>query len=81
MHDLLFADLGSGHGCEGVGGSENRLVVNHWLRSHHWYPTHLTHLGRDLKRETEKQNKNEKQRKTARPKREHEMGFYSSTKA
>ncbi len=43
--------LGSRHGCEGVGGSENRLVVHHWLRSHHWYPAHLTHLGRDLERE------------------------------
>lgn len=40
--------LGSGDGCERVGGSENRLVVHHRLRSHHWYPTHLTHLGRDL---------------------------------
>lgn len=42
------ADLGSWHGREGVGGSENRLVVHHGLGSHHWYSAHLTHLGGDL---------------------------------
>lgn len=42
------ADLGSWHGREGVGGSENGLVVHHGLGCHHWYSAHLTHLGRDL---------------------------------
>lgn len=40
--------LGSWHGREGVGGSENRLVVHHGLGGHHWYPAHLTHLGGNL---------------------------------
>lgn len=46
------ADLGSWHGREGVGGSENRLVVHHGLGSHHWYSAHLTHLGGDLAEDT-----------------------------
>lgn len=48
------AHLGSWHGREGVGGSENRLVVHHGLGSHHWDSAHLTHLGRDLAEDEER---------------------------
>lgn len=40
--------LGSGDGGERVSGSKNRLVVQHGLLGHHWNPSHLSQLRRDL---------------------------------
>jgi len=40
--------LGSGDGGERVSGSENRLAVQHGLLGHHWNPSHLSQLRRDL---------------------------------
>lgn len=51
--DPRAADLGSGHWRERVGGSEDGLVVQHWLVGHHRHAAHLTHLGGDLGRRTD----------------------------